>query len=64
MKQSTEAVARAFVQAINRHEVEALGALMAQGHRFVDSMGQVVEGRENVKMAWGGYLRMVPDYAL
>jgi ketosteroid isomerase-like protein len=64
MWKSAESVALAFVQAINRHDVEILGELMAPRHRFIDSMGQVVEGRENARVAWGGYFRMVPDYSI
>jgi len=41
-----------------------MAALMAPGHRFVDSMGQAVEGREKVRACWVGYFRMVPDYSI
>ena len=64
MWNSAEAIAHAFVRAINRQDVEAMVALMAPGHRFVDSMGQVVEGREKVRACWVGYFRMVPDYSI
>jgi ketosteroid isomerase-like protein len=64
MWKSAESVAQAFVQAINRHDVEIMGELMAPRHRFIDSLAQVVEGRENVRVAWGGYFRMVPDYSI
>ncbi len=59
---SAESVARAFVRAINRQDVEGLAGLMAPEHRFVDSMGNVVEGREKMRAGWAGYFRMVPDY--
>jgi hypothetical protein len=39
-------VTNALVRAINRQDPDALAALMAPGHRFVDSLGNVVEGRE------------------
>jgi uncharacterized protein (TIGR02246 family) len=64
MWKTAESVAKEFVRAINRHDVEAMAELMAPRHRFVDSMGQVVEGRESVRVAWGGYFRMVPDYSI
>ncbi len=32
-----------FVEAINQHQVEAIAALMAAGHCFVDSLGARVE---------------------
>ena len=64
MKETAEGVARAFVRAINRHDVEAMGALMTPEHRSVDSLGKVVEGRENVQAVWVGYLHMIPDYQI
>ena len=64
MKETAECMARAFVAAINRQDVEGLAALMTAEHRFVDSLGNVVEGRETMRGAWVGYFRMVPDYSL
>jgi uncharacterized protein (TIGR02246 family) len=64
MNNSAEGVARAFVRAINRQDVEALAALMAPEHRFVDSLGAVVEGREAMLKGWAGYFRMVPNYSI
>ena len=64
MNQSAESVAHAFVRAINRQNVEGLVTLMAPEHRFVDSLGNVVEGREKMRAAWAGYFRMVPDYSI
>jgi uncharacterized protein (TIGR02246 family) len=64
MGKALETAALAFVRAINRHDIEALAALMTPDHRFVDSLGKVVEGRENMRMAWGSYFHMVPDYAI
>jgi ketosteroid isomerase-like protein len=57
-------VARAFVEAINRQDVEGLVGLMTEGHRFTDSLGNVVAGRETMRGAWLGYFRMVPDYRI
>ncbi len=64
MWKSAENVALDFVRAINRHDVEGMLALMAPSHRFVDSMGQPMHGRENVRVAWVGYFHMVPDYSI
>ena len=60
--QSPEAVARAFVKAINRRNVDELAELMTNEHRFIDSLGTVVEGRERMREGWAAYFRMVPDY--
>lgn len=62
MSDSSEVVARAFADAISRQDVEGLAELMTPGHRFVDSMGGVTEGREKMRAGWVGYFRMVPDY--
>lgn len=64
MSDSAEVVARAFVEAINRQDVEGLTGLMTPGHRFVDSLENAVEGREKMRSAWVGYFRMVPDYSI
>jgi ketosteroid isomerase-like protein len=60
----SESVTSAFVRAINRQDAEALATMMTPGHRFVDSLGNLVEGRENMRKAWTGYFQMVPDYTL
>jgi len=64
MSESAEAVAGAFVRAVNRQDADALAELMAEEHRFVDSLGQVVVGREKMRAGWKGYFAMVPDYTI
>jgi ketosteroid isomerase-like protein len=61
---SAEAVAQAFVRAVNRQDVDRLTALMSPAHRFIDSLGNVIEGREKMREGWGAYFRMVPDYSI
>ena len=61
---SPEVTARRFVEAINRHDVEALAALMSAGHRFIDSLGTTIEGRDKMRPGWTGYFKMVPDYEI
>ena len=58
------AVAKAFVHYINAHDVDGLAGVMTEDHRFVDSLGQVVTGRESMRAGWLGYFGMVPDYQL
>jgi limonene-1,2-epoxide hydrolase len=64
MNKSAESVAQAFVRTINRQDVDALVALMAPEHRFVDSLANVVEGREKMRAGWTAYFGMVPDYSI
>ena len=64
MTGSTQSVAHAFAQAISRQDVAALTGLMTPDHRFIDSLGNVVEGRDKMRAGWAGYFRMVPDYTV
>jgi uncharacterized protein (TIGR02246 family) len=64
MNISSDAVAQAFLRAINRQGVEDLVKLMAPDHRFVDSLGNVVAGREKMRAGWTAYFKMVPDYSI
>lgn len=57
-------VAKEFVRAINRQNVDALAVLMTADHRFTDSLGNTVEGRNAMRSGWAGYFGMVPDYSL
>ncbi len=52
----------AFVNAINAHNAEALTALMAPDHLFVDSLGNRVAGASRMQLGWRGYFTMCPDY--
>ena len=53
-----------FVEAINAHDLERLAILVAPGHRFIDSLGNVIVGRERVCEAWKHYFNMVADYRI
>ena len=64
MSDSPIATAQAFVRAINCQDTEALAALMTPEHRFTDSLGNVVKGRDKMRAGWAAYFRMVPDYSL
>jgi ketosteroid isomerase-like protein len=41
--------AKQFVAAINAHDVERLAALMTSDHRFIDSLGAVIQGRDSTR---------------
>ncbi|HEX4227315.1 MAG TPA: nuclear transport factor 2 family protein [Bryobacteraceae bacterium] len=51
-----------FVSAINRHDVDALTALMNPEHLFVDSLGNRIEGSTRMQIGWRGYFSICPDY--
>jgi uncharacterized protein (TIGR02246 family) len=56
--------AQRFVESINSHDVDAIAALLTSDHRFVDSLGNVTEGREALRAGWRQYFHMVPDYKI
>jgi ketosteroid isomerase-like protein len=57
-------VAYAFVEAINRGDVEELSGLMADNHTFVDSDGTPHTERDAVRQGWREYFSTVPDYRI
>lgn len=64
MSDGAVTVAHAFVRAINRQDAEAVANLMSPQHRFTDSLGNLFQGREAMRVAWAAYFRLVPDYSL
>lgn len=51
-----------FNAAINARDLAALVALMSPDHRFVDSAGRVVAGRDECRDAWRSFFDSFPDY--
>ena len=51
-----------FIDRINTRDVEGLSVLMTTDHRFIDSLGSVIVGRETMREGWRQYFQMVPDY--
>jgi len=64
MSESPASVAQAFVRAINRHDTHALAGLMSAEHCFIDSLGNIVCGREKMQAGWAAYFMIVPDYEI
>lgn len=56
------ALVRAFNDAINARDTDALAELMTDDHRFVDPAGAVVEGKAACLDAWRGFFAAFPDY--
>lgn len=57
-------LALAFVEKINAHDVAGLCDLMPEDHVFVDSLGNVVRGRETMRKGWKGYFAWFPDFKI
>lgn len=61
MTHAARELVSAFIAHIHAHEVDALAALLSAQHRFTDSLGAVVCGRESLHAGWRAYFKMVPD---
>lgn len=57
-----EAIVLAFNDAINRRDLVALAALMTPGHRFVDTSGAAIDGKDACVDAWRRFFAAFPDY--
>lgn len=63
MTSPIEAVLK-FEQLINSHNVDAVCGLLTDDSVFIDSPGNRIAGLENLRKAWIGYFKMVPDYSI
>jgi ketosteroid isomerase-like protein len=61
---ASEATVREFIARINSHDVEGIITLCAHVHRFVDGLGQVLTGYDQLRVAWSGYFNLFPDYQI
>jgi ketosteroid isomerase-like protein len=63
MKQpDPESVALRFNDRINDRDLEGLVQLMTDGHTFIDKVGDVTSGREEMKRCWARFFESFPDY--
>ncbi len=53
-----------FVKQINTQDVDGLCNIMSEDHRFIDGLGSIIQGREEMRQAWTAYFRLVPDYEI
>jgi uncharacterized protein (TIGR02246 family) len=57
-------IVHAFVNAINRRNIDELAELMTEDHVFTDGLGVAVRGRDNMKAGWAAYLQLVPGFTI
>ncbi len=57
-------IVRVFIDRINAHDVEGLGEMMSDDHRFLDAHGNEVVGKQKMIAGWRGYFEWFPDYYL
>jgi ketosteroid isomerase-like protein len=60
----TREIVEAFVDAINGGRAERVVPAMGGSGIFIDSLGNRVEGRENLLAAWRAYFQLFPDYRI
>jgi ketosteroid isomerase-like protein len=60
--QPSDHPAVAFNDAINRRDLDGLGALMSESHTFIDADDKVLSGKHAVLDAWRGFFTAFPDY--
>ena len=53
-----------FEQRINSHSAETVCSLLTPDSVFIDSLGNRIGGPEELRAAWEGYFKMVPDYLI
>jgi ketosteroid isomerase-like protein len=51
-----------FLDRINQHDADKLAEMMTEDHLFIDSLGNSVGGRDNMRSGWRGYYAFCPDY--
>ncbi|MBN2182800.1 MAG: nuclear transport factor 2 family protein [Sedimentisphaerales bacterium] len=59
-----EEIVNKFIEAINRHDVDAIGQMMSQDCVYIDSDGTTYDDLEQMKQGWPGYFKMFPDYKI
>ena len=52
----------AFIRSINARDAGGLGELMSDDHRFIDALGNEVQGKEKMIAGWRAYFEWFPDY--
>ena len=53
-----------FVNAINEHDIDKMCSFMTDDHKFIDSHGNEVVGKETMKAGWIAYFQLFPDYKI
>jgi ketosteroid isomerase-like protein len=57
-------IARQFVDAVNAHDLEAIGAIVDEGCKIIDARGGWMEGRETCVKGLERFFALDPDYRI
>ena len=63
-EQERKDVTLAYVEALNRHDMNALSDIITFDHKFVDLDGEVRRNRTSVMSGWEAFFRMSPTYGV
>jgi ketosteroid isomerase-like protein len=63
-KTMTRQIVQDFANSINEHNVDKMCLLMTDDHKFIDSQGNKVIGKEKMRAGWIGYFQFFPDYKI
>lgn len=61
-KDEQKAIVLRFNEYINKQNIDGLAALMTDDHTFIDSVNNVIHGKEKTLEAWRGFFELFPDY--
>jgi uncharacterized protein (TIGR02246 family) len=53
-----------FVRQINSRNATGLSRLMTDDHVFVDSLGNAIQGKDQMRKAWIAYFYMIPNFTV
>lgn len=53
-----------FVGSINTGDPDSICSFLTEDHLFIDSLGNEVRGRENMRKAWNEYFKLIGDYRI
>ena len=62
MSDADTSIVQSFNAAINGRDVAGLTALMSDSHRFIDTAGTTVDGKQQCTEAWRQFFAAFPDY--
>lgn len=57
-------VARQFIEALNAHDLAAIGEIVGEDCRIIDARGDWMEGRETCLEGLGRFFELEPDYRI
>lgn len=54
----------AYVDYINKHDIDAICTVISDDHVFIDALGERFVGKSTMREVWGAYFRWFPDYRI